>query len=465
MVGVDHTSGTDTKVETDKPQPPDDTYQPPPDRPGSPGQPSRLESKAAAQAPTETSDDDPPAEESGPTTELQAKDLPDEPEPPATTEPPTRDRYLDPNDDPNRVGTPRADSWARAAERNEETTDQRAPEPTDQASPGPEQPAEWPDVPLGPRAESRARAREAQQAALTADTDQPDAPDAHAEAQPGANTDQPTAPDTTEATTDRPDPEDEQPNDRDVPPQDQSAEAEPPTDDYDLQSLDDAETEPDPVEPEPEKPDTDRPDDRTHDASADDGERLPTDRDDPRPLPDGTERNEEMPDGTGDGNDTRGSNSEDQSESPAPEENETDQFAGLPTRADLDPASAGEITAERGEPLQPINETQDLREPDPERDSDWRKLLRNVGNDADDALSTSDGMSSTTLKLTNHRPPTDLRTGTRENTPEVGNTDHSANYPSAAVGALAAVMVMYSFVRGLRATGRKIMRRNNDSSD
>jgi hypothetical protein len=164
-----------------------------------------------------------------------------------------------------------------------------------------------------------------------------------------------------------------------------------------------------------------------------------------------------------DGSGDRGRNTEDQRTSTAPEGEETDQFAALPTRADLDPASGGELTRDRGEPLAPINENQDLREPAPERDSDWKKAVRGLNNDIEDAIKSGDDTSVGVLDITEHRPPTDYPTGTRDTGPQIRNLDSSVNIPNAAMGIVAAAMVVFSVVEGIRSAGRRFLRRNDDS--
>lgn len=109
----------------------------------------------------------------------------------------------------------------------------------------------------------------------------------------------------------------------------------------------------------------------------------------------GTDENVGAP---GDG---RGRKAEEESDSPAPEETEQDKFADLPTRADLDPPSAGALTRERGE-LTPVNEDQDLSEPeDGDRVS---RLLRRVRDNPDDAEDNLDRLLSNMDKAL-ERPP------------------------------------------------------------
>ncbi|MFI0370839.1 hypothetical protein ACH35V_23460 [Actinomadura sp. 1N219] len=175
----------------------------------------------------------------------------------------------------------------------------------------------------------------------------------------------------------------------------------------------------------------------------DDTGRQPADHDDPQPSPEDTERPDEIADGTGDGNDDRGRNAENQPASPAPEESETDPFAGLPTRADLDPATAGELTRERGEPLTPVNENQDLREPDPEDDSDWNRFLRSTRNDnVEEAVKTINDVGIKAQKVLGDRPPTGHPGVVHDRNPQIIDTQHTANYGDAATAIIGVAIVV-----------------------
>ncbi|TYB46631.1 hypothetical protein [Actinomadura chibensis] len=348
-MGVDHTSGTDTKTETTDQPRATAAYQPPPDRPGSPGQPSRAESRAAARAPAETE---------------SAAGERDEEHTTGKPEPEKQDPAEGAPEQPQDLGAGKPD-----AEKDDAPQTAEPPQPEDEPVRGDGQ-----DTPRGPRAESRAQTREAQ----STEAEAPEPPDEQ-DAQTGGS---------------------------DAPGQEPQAG----TARTDAQS-DTGETNTEPT----------------------DSGQQPADRDSPGSVA-------------------------------APEENGTDKFAGLPTRADLDPAGAGELTRERGEPLGPVNENQDLREPDPERDSDWKRLLRNVGTDTEDAIKTGDALSDTTLKLTRHRPPTELNTSTRDNSSQVRDVDHSANIPTVATGVLAAAIVLNRLVHAFRTVGGRIIRRSDDGS-
>ncbi|MEU9844547.1 hypothetical protein AB0C69_35640 [Actinomadura sp. NPDC048032] len=163
-MGVEHPTRTDTKVETD-------------DQPGPPGQKSNPDGRAATQQPTDQKGETPPparsarAENSNdpnddpnrtgtPRADSLAIARGEKPEPPnenRETPPPARsiraENSNDPNDDPNRTGTPRADSLAIA--RGEK------PEPPAETTPStPEPHAERPPGTSGtPRADSMAIAR------------------------------------------------------------------------------------------------------------------------------------------------------------------------------------------------------------------------------------------------------------------------------------------------------------------
>ncbi|TMQ95905.1 hypothetical protein ETD83_21950 [Actinomadura soli] len=464
MVGVDHTSGTDIKPEpADQPQTPENTSQPPPDRPGSPGQPSRLESRAAARAPAETE---------GATTERGAE-KPDqgkaaaEPEPQDSDEKRNVPQALEsrepeggPGHDDDRATPPgpRAESWARAREAStfntDDPADARLSEPGGPEAEQGTEPTPSPEVGRGPRAESRTRQTEAENAA-SADSETPETDAGRLDAS---------------GTQDRPDEQGAQTGRWDPPGQEPRAGNEVGTDGAEPLLADNEPGEPG-TERQPESEVLDEPGRESTAPEAEDipdtgrdTEYRPAERDDSQPSPEAEERPDEISDGDNDGNDDRGRNTENQPASPAPEENETDRFAGLPTRADLDPAGAGELTRERGEPLTPINENQDLREPDPEQESDWKKMMRGLNNDVEDALKTGNDLGNDALKLTEHRPPSDYPTGTKDNSPQIRELDNSANIPSAAMGIVAAAMVMYSLVEGFRTAGRRLWRRNDDGN-
>ncbi|MGW3768124.1 hypothetical protein [Actinomadura verrucosospora] len=199
-MGVEHPTRTDTKVETD-------------DQPGPPGQKSSPDGRAATQQPTDQKGETPPparsarAENSNdpnddpnrtgtPRADSLAIARGEKPEPPTEnreTPPPARsiraENSNDPNDDPNRTGTPRADSLAIA--RGEK------PEPPAENTPGtPEPHAERPPGTSGtPRADSMAIARgeKLEPDENEADAAEPDPPvtpkERPAEAEPPADDD------------------------------------------------------------------------------------------------------------------------------------------------------------------------------------------------------------------------------------------------------------------------------------
>ncbi|TDB91601.1 hypothetical protein E1264_01220 [Actinomadura sp. KC216] len=427
-MGVDHTSGTET---TDQPQPSSETPQPPPDRPGTPGRPSRQESWTAASTPTETAPQD-----SDETTD--DKPSAETPEPEAAP-------------DRETPGTPRADSWTRARETQQADTD----EPRTEDARAPAEPeAEQPAPGRGPRAESWARAAEPQSTpdTGTSETDAPDRPDGQ-EAQTGEQD--------TPAQESRPE------ND------DRTDDSEPLLPDRDHATEDGDEPIPGTAEPgEPrteQRPETEAPSEpgrEPAEGTAPGAERAPdsgrqaTDHDDPRPSPEDAERPDEIADGPGNG---RGRNSENQPASPASEETETDPFAGLPTRADLDPASAGELTAERGEPLAPVNENQDWREPEPERDSREKRLFRGLNDDLEEALKNASKFSQNAQDaFKDNPPPSDRSTSTGFNRDEFHPATNTVDYPDVITGAVATVMFGIGLFHGLRKGAEAIKRRNDD---
>ena len=157
-MGVEHPAGTGTKVETgDQLKATDQAPSDPRDQPGSPGQRSRPEGRAATQQPYEPGTDQkgetpPPARSARAEKSNDPNDDPnrigtpradslaiargEKPEPPAEkheTPPPARsiraEKSNDPNDDPNRIGTPRADSLAIARGEKLETGENEADAP------------------------------------------------------------------------------------------------------------------------------------------------------------------------------------------------------------------------------------------------------------------------------------------------------------------------------------------------
>ncbi|MGW2310506.1 scabin-related ADP-ribosyltransferase [Actinomadura luteofluorescens] len=125
-MGVEHPTRTDTKVETD-------------DQPGPPGQRSRPEGRATAQQP-----DEPGTDQKG--------------EKPTPARSARAENSNDPNDDPNRIGTPRADSLAIARGEKPQPPDEKQDVETTAGRPEPY--AERPPGTSGtPRADSMAIAR------------------------------------------------------------------------------------------------------------------------------------------------------------------------------------------------------------------------------------------------------------------------------------------------------------------
>ncbi|MEU8802129.1 hypothetical protein [Spirillospora sp. NPDC048819] len=325
MVGADHPSGTDTKVETaDKPDKP---YTPPPDNPGSPGQPSRRESYAAARAAAESGsggeqrDVKPSAEKTEPAGESQGEERPapeakdrdrsrpaeeqtDAPE----AEKPRSEVGREPNDDPNTVGRPRAESIARAIELQKEYA--AGLEASDRTDDGAAQPPQW-DTPAqeGPADE-------------TGDSE-PDPPEAADEAAPdiGRETDD-TGP--------------------------------------------------------------------------------PTDQDAPEPAEEGPE---EFQDGPGDDTGDPGRNIEDQAESQGTDEDDPVIYRiRLPDGEELGPSGTDRWVYHSGR-LDPVNENQDLSEPDPEDGDRMNRILRAARDNPDDAEKHLDNVVSNMIKALEKPPP------------------------------------------------------------
>ncbi|XRQ05062.1 hypothetical protein ACN3XK_52185 [Actinomadura welshii] len=515
-MGAEHPTGTDTKVETaDQPKPPDKPPPPPPDRPGSPGQPSRLESRAAAQRPPEA----------------------EEREAPPITRSARAEKSNDPNDDPNRVGTPRADSRREAAERNVPPTEggsaekpgdgppgartQRDDDPRDTESPrdqngapgktdetaseksprdqdGGEEPKTREGRPLDPEAEqpdddappnhairatpSDAAEREApgsletgeqlpEEEAVPTDlrsNDPKPPPDHHtpereaderpapeAEPGPGFSEDGPPPSDASAPT----EPAETQPGE-DAPRLDQRA---PESDTDTVERVPDGEP-PGPAEVRPPTEDGDReresepspeaepPDQKAAEETepqADDSEHKP-----PADVPD-QETPGETPNEPGD--DDRAENTEERTDAPPPAETR-DPFANLPTRADLDPVGAGVWLPDRNE-LAPVNENQDLREPDPEREPSWKRALRRLDDNLEEAQKNLSDYSKNAQEALGHRPPGDFPTSSRPGKEEFQAPDNTVNAPSAGLGVVALASIVYSLARASGSVTNDMRRR------
>ncbi|WP_344433557.1 hypothetical protein, partial [Actinomadura luteofluorescens] len=125
-MGVEHPTRTDTKVETDQPGPPGQKSGPEgrdaTQQPGGSGTDQKGETPTPARSARAENSNDPnddPNRIGTPRADSLAIARGEKPEPPANKgETPTPARSIraensnDPNDDPNRIGTPRADSLA-----------------------------------------------------------------------------------------------------------------------------------------------------------------------------------------------------------------------------------------------------------------------------------------------------------------------------------------------------------------
>ncbi|GAA4320595.1 hypothetical protein BJY14_003803 [Actinomadura luteofluorescens] len=234
-MGVEHPTRTDTKVETDQPGPPGQKSGPEgrdaTQQPGGSGTDQKGETPTPARSARAENSNDPnddPNRIGTPRADSLAIARGEKPEPPADKgETPTPARSIraensnDPNDDPNRIGTPRADSLAIARGEKPETPAEK--HDTETTAGTPEPPAERPPGTSGtPRADSMAIARGEkletdENEADAADTDPPDAPMKRpGEAEPPADNREPdsAAPsaageqgaETTDTTADAPDP-------------------------------------------------------------------------------------------------------------------------------------------------------------------------------------------------------------------------------------------------------------------
>ncbi|MFG2249409.1 hypothetical protein [Spirillospora sp. NPDC048823] len=474
-MGAEHPTGTETKVEKDDPPKPSD--RPPtlrPDNPGSPGQPSRLESRAAAQRPPEAETDDR-----------------------RETPPATRSPQAEQSNDPNRVGTPRADSIRAAIARQTRLRGENSTERAEAPATAPGSHAER-DNDTGtsetPRADSRTVARDDVPSSEDEETGAPEGEQRDAAGtQPGGtgpaededreqNTDEPTAAagekppggqDGTVPREDRP-PDMDGAEDVERPAEtatSEVADAQPPAEAG--EHIGDERTGPEAgreAEPETETPDVEppiRPERETTEAPdplADGQEHTAPEPVEAQGTP-GDERPDRTTDEPGDDGNDRGREAqeaaEDPAEPPSPEETR-DPFAHLPTRADLDPVGAGVWTADRGE-LAPVNENQDLREPAPERDSPSKRAMRGMSNDVEDALKTANKINDDLQgPLDGPRSPSDFPTGTKDIAPTMKAVDNPTQIPSSLVGVISAAMLLYSAGRGAQALITGFLRRNDD---
>ncbi|MFG2085008.1 hypothetical protein [Spirillospora sp. NPDC048824] len=474
-MGAEHPTGTETKVEKDDPPKPSD--RPPtlrPDNPGSPGQPSRLESRAAAQRPPEAETDDR-----------------------RETPPVTRSPQAEQSNDPNRVGTPRADSIRAAIARQTQLRGENRAEGAEAPATAPGSHGER-DNDTGtsetPRADSRTIARDDVPSTEDEETGAPEGEQRDAAGtQPGGtgpaededreqNTDEPTAAagekppggqDGTVPREDRP-PDMDGAEDVERPAEtatSEVADAQPPAEAG--EHIGDERTGPEAgreAEPETETRDVEppiRPERETTEAPdpiADGQEHGAPEPVEPQGIP-GDERPDRTTDEPGDGHD-RGREAqeaaEDPAEPPSPEETR-DPFAHLPTRADLDPVAARAWTADRGE-LAPVNEDQDLAEPDPESRDHSKRIMRALRNNSDDMQKNVNDVSSDLGDAL--QKPSPPRGETSTDVPFHGGSDapsHGVQGADIALAALAGVMVMGQAFRFGKSRAEKFMRRNDDN--
>ncbi|SPT58163.1 hypothetical protein [Actinomadura madurae] len=291
-MGAEHPTRTDTKVEAEEQsEASDQAPSLPRDQPGSPGQESRLESRAAAQQPYEPGTDEK-----------------------RETPPPARSARAVDGNDPNTIGTPRADSMAIARGEKLET---------DENEPGASE-SDPPDT-------SKTRADGAEPPAD--DNPEPDNADPATLGEedteaPKPQEDQPPAPDTSRT---------EEPGDVTPEPDDGTGQTPP-------QPLAETSEAPREASPAPETgPDAEAPlapPDGEPPVQAEHGDFEEPGPKEPMEAP-AQEPGEEGAIGSGDGQHDHGRKSEDPAEPSVPEEPE-DPAASLPTREALDPAGGEE---------------------------------------------------------------------------------------------------------------------------
>ncbi|MFB4311282.1 hypothetical protein [Actinomadura sp. GTD37] len=426
-MGVEDNGGTGPRTETtDRPKSGDRPYTPPPDNPGSPGQPSRLESRARARQAQEQNtpatsgaqsaagprDTKPGSSQAG-TESTGTQGRPDTGQSgPQNADPRSRDTGA-------RTGGPSPGSRDRPQTQGTERETDTRTEPADKPAP-PAQPYTLPaDNPGSPgqpsRLESRARARQAQEqntpatAPETGDTD--DGPASSPEAaEPG----------------------DPQPISEQQPLSEETAE------NHGTQ------------EPRAEA----------------DGDRGKKAEDDGTEQ-DLNETNETNPeahanpilsdvytDGSGQVH-VEARYGREQTARPGTEsarnEPETTEPAELPTREDLDPAGAQAGDAGRGEPRDPDDDpaSRDYQESDPDSPSPGRDSLRRFLNTASDAKDATNTYSETAQKNLERVQPTGQLSSARPENDQMRSSDQSANVGDAVVGAVGAAIVVTEVVRSI----------------
>jgi len=133
-----------------------------------------------------------------------------------------------------------------------------------------------------------------------------------------------------------------------------------------------------------------------------------------------------------------------------------------PTHADLDPVGAGVWIAHRGE-LDPVDENQDLREPDPEREPSWKRALRRLDDRLEDAHKNLSDYSKKAQEALKNPSPADFPTGTRTTKYEFQQPDSTINVPSTVLGAVALASIVYSLTRATGEAVNHMRRRSEDN--
>ncbi|MFG2248610.1 hypothetical protein [Spirillospora sp. NPDC048823] len=464
----------DTRTEpAERPTSPERQWTPPPDNPGSPGQPSRLESLARAREqqqaaaaqrnessdtgsrPTEQRDHESatpqlendgvkaePAGNAEGADENQDADTPtddakteDEPKPDTSEAPPTHEHNLRDADKPT----------DHARQPTGETTDQ----PT-----GPQEPR--PGTTTG-ELDSQDRTtdppRTAEQGIQITDgpTDNADQPRPESAEQPtplADGTDQPHPTDTIEAddpaTAERPD---------------ASALAEP-----------DREAAGQPAE-RPQAVADDDDDSAPGGAAAPD---LGRERDDaepagedeePEPSPVDEDDANEIPDGSGDDNDDHDRNAEEQPESPASQEdNPVTYRIRTPDGEQFGPPGTDRWVYHRGR-LDPVDENQDLSEPDPEKSDSPTRLFRALRESPDDVQKHLNGIGSDLAEAAPEQAPRGNPTTSQDTRAQPDAPQHQAAPQVGDIMYAAAATAFIAFVVKQKISEGIARRRGGDNED
>ncbi|TDC97718.1 hypothetical protein [Actinomadura sp. 7K507] len=474
-MGVEKTSGTDTRAENAE-QPPsrDNPPGPPPDRPGSPGQPSRLESLRAAREAQEARR----AEAQQTTAQGTNTDQRDERQE-ATSEPTAEkeEAPADPKETPETESADASESDERDRESGlfkpeaGETQPDGRVEPTPETNAEPdrepedenaesslaEPSGEKPDTPAEPQnEESQPELGESEREAEEAEPPEGRGEGLHAE-EAGGNT---------------PEPLDE----RDQPQQGAQA----PGTDADREPATEhttqAEDEPThheraPLDDPAPTPAKQQDDSAQNGQSAEGGQQRPPE-DQPRTAeppqqPDGPMRQVAWPSAAEEGvtrwtspvvhfNDRtpstrvqrRDTNAEGQPETPDATDPESNEYRKIPEIPRHGTPGRGELRRPEDDP-----EGQDLREPDPDRTRRSDRIRRQAGRQSEDAANASKKIGNKVGEFLGDRPPGPLKTSTgRDSIPDLNAPNQTMKLGNAAIGFAIGTVVLVK--AGQRIYGR-----------